>query len=141
MKRVLHGLKRHGIGQRALTEIDFERICAKEGIDIFWSNRRYALYYVPEDGVRIIILPKRLTGLHLLFAQFHELGHHFLHGGDDPCVAFLGQSDKKYEAEADAVAIMSIFPTITKPPAFFASAFAQKLWDDRMQLYFNYGIE
>lgn len=140
MRNVLHGLKRHGIGRRALTEIDFEKICAREGIDIFWSDRRYALYYVPHDEVKIIILPKRLTNLPLLFAMFHELGHHFLHGGDDPCVAFLGQSDRKAEAEANAVAVISIFPTIARPPTFFTSAFAAKLWDDRMRLYFNYGV-
>jgi Zn-dependent peptidase ImmA (M78 family) len=140
MKHLLHGLERHGIGRRALTEIDFERICAREGVDIFWSDRRYALYYTPTDDVKIIILPKRLTGPELLFAQFHELAHYLLHGGDDPCVAFLGQSDRKCEAEADAVALVSIFPTVEQPPLMY-SRFVRKLWDDRLALYFNYGIE
>lgn len=137
----MRGLERHGIGSRALTEIDFERICLREGVDVFWSSKRYPFYFtVPEDDVKIIVLPKRLTGFKLLFAQYHELAHHFLHGGDDPCIAFLGQSDKKCEAEADAIALVSIFPTVRQPPLLY-SRFERKLWDDRLALYFNYGIE
>lgn len=138
MRHLLHGLERHGIGRRALTEIDFEKICTREGVEVFWSDRRYALYYVVED-VKIIILPKRLTGPKLLFAQFHELAHHLLHGGSDPCVAFLGQADKKAEAEANAVALISLFPRIEQPP-LMDSRFTRKLWDDRVRIYFLYGI-
>lgn len=142
MKHVLRGLERHGIGTRALCEDDFYRICAREDIEVVISPRRFAYYLTaPSYDLRMIVLPQALSGLHLLFAQFHELAHHLLHGGDDPCIAFLGESDKKCEAEADAVAVLSIFPSIAQPPAFFESALAAKLWDDRLRLYQNYGIE
>lgn len=111
MQHLLRGLERHGIGHRAMTEDDFWNICHDEGIEVVLSRRRYAFYFtVPETDVKAIVLPERRTGPRLLFSMFHELAHHFLHGGDEPCIAFQGLSDSKCEAEADAVALIALMP-------------------------------
>lgn len=90
-----------------MTESDFWRICDAEDIEVVWSRKKYTFYL---SDIRGIVLPDRLFGPRLLFAMFHELGHHFFHGGDDPCIAFQGLSDSKAEAEADAVALLALMP-------------------------------
>lgn len=124
-----------------MTEDDFWRICADEDIEVCWSRRKYAFYFtVPDDDLRIIVLPERFTGVRLLFAMFHELAHHLLHGGDQPSMALMGRSDPKWEFEADAVALIALMPDIEvrDPPPFEESRYTQKLWRDRHRLKFLY---
>lgn len=143
MKSLLNCLEKYGIGNRPFTVDDFERICIAEDIEIFWSNKKYAFYFQdPAQDIRAIVLPKRLTGLKLLFTMLHELAHHMLHGGDEPSLAFLGKGDSKYEAEADAFALIALMPT-TDPrhlECFEDSRFARALLADRERLSFCYGI-
>jgi Zn-dependent peptidase ImmA (M78 family) len=143
MKLLLDGLKKHGIGRRAMGEEDFWKICTEDDIEVFWSRRRFPMYFtVPADDLRAIILPKRLNGSRLLFVMFHELAHHWLHGGDEPCVAFLGGSDVKCEAEADAIALIALMPGPELHVEITGDdrRFMQKLWHDRQRLSFLYGV-
>lgn len=142
MKLLLTGLKKHGIGRRALNEEDFLRICHKDDIEVFLSSKRFPFYFtVPADDLRVIVLPKRLTGARMLFVMFHELAHHWIHGGDDPCIAFLGGRDKKCEAEADAVALIALMPTPDSPiEAPGDPRFVQRMKEDRQRLSFFYGV-
>ena len=111
MRHMATGLQRYGIGSRTFNENDFWRICADEDVEVFWSKKRFPMYFtVPADDLRVIVLPDRLIGIRLLFVMFHELAHHWLHGGDEPCIAFLGGSDRKCEAEADAIALLALMP-------------------------------
>lgn len=122
-----------------MTEDDAYRTCEKERVEIFWSKERFPFYFtVPDDDLRIIVMPQRLSGIELRFAFYHELSHHFLHGGDEPCVAFYGGRDKKCEAEADAVALIALFPTLNDSP-LFCNEFTQELWAARLRLqqYFD----
>lgn len=142
MKHLLTGLERHGFGRRAMTEIDFYKICDRDDIEIFWSDKRFPFYFtVPDDDLRVIVLPKRLNGVRLLFVMFHELAHHWLHGGDDPCLAFLGGRDSKCEAEADAIALLALMP---RPDSILDlpgdPKFAQRLIEDRNRLTFFYNV-
>lgn len=142
MQHLLRGLERHGIGHRALGETDFYRICEELDIEIWWSNKRFPLFFsVPDDDLRIIILPKRLSGLQMLFAAYHELGHCLNDVGAEPCIAFLGGNDRR-EREADAVALVALFPSPRIEDAEYPifCRFSRKLWDDRQRLFFLYGI-
>lgn len=143
MQHLLRGLKKHGIGSRALTETDFLRICEDIDAEIVLSDRRYPFYFnVPADDLRIIVLPKRLTGLQYLFAAFHELGHCLNDVGSEPCIAFLGGHNTRREREADAVALVALFPSprIEDTQHPIKCRFAQKLWADRQRLFFLYGV-
>ncbi|MGD9564485.1 MAG: ImmA/IrrE family metallo-endopeptidase [Pyrinomonadaceae bacterium] len=145
MKPLLQGLERYGIGLRTQTEDDFWRICREEDIEVVWSRKRFAFYFtVPEQDLRIIVLPSRQTGIQLLFSMFHELGHHLLHGGDEPCVAFRGLSDRKCEAEADAVALLAILPRHElqriDPEDLLPRSFAKKVLKERTKLEFLYDL-
>lgn len=142
MQHLLRGLERHGVGHRAFIEDDFWRICSEEHIDVHWSRKRFSFYFtVPDEDLRVIVLPDRYSGPRLLFAMCHELAHHFLHGGDAPCVAFQGLSDTRYEAEADAVALTWMIPQqVLSVPDDTESHFVRKLWSDRRRLFFLYGI-
>jgi Zn-dependent peptidase ImmA (M78 family) len=142
MQHLLRGLERHGIGSRALTEDDFWRFCSDEDIEIFWSKKQFAFYFtVPRKDIRTIALPSRERGLRLLFSMYHELAHHWLHGGDEPYTAFRGLSDCKDEAEADMVALVAIFPLTELPNGCPEDGrFARRLWNERLRLYSLYRI-
>ncbi len=143
MKLLLNALKQHGIGVRAQTEDDFWRICESEQIKVEWTAENCSFYLaIPELSIRIICLPKRRKGLRLLFAMFHELGHHFAHTGKEPIAAFEGNCDSKDEFEADAVAMISIIPRnqIEELAAMDGTRFGDRIWRERCQLWFLYGV-
>lgn len=141
MKILLEKLKPLGFNGRVLTEKDFHAICEKENILINWSNRKYSFYF-SAFGQSCVTLPKRLKGLKLLFAMFHELGHHFAHVGDDPVVMWKDMPHQKDEFEADAIALIAMMPiNLLREMAFLdGSRYGGKLWNERMRLYFLYGI-
>lgn len=130
------------MGRRAMTEDDFWRVCHENDIEVFWSAKGFPFYFtVPADDLRVIALPARLSGLRLLFVQFHELAHFWRHGGDEPCIAFLGDSDRKCEAEADAIATIALMPTVDFVIEEFSDPrFIAKLREDRYQLHRLYGM-
>jgi hypothetical protein len=139
MQYLLHGLKRHGIGQRALTEPDFFSICDRERITVVWSELAFAFYF-STAYIRCITLPKRHSGNRLLFLAFHELGHHFAHAGCASTVCWNGLTERdKNEVEADAIALVAMFPNVAETPLILDN-YTQKLWSDRKHLYFLYGV-
>jgi Zn-dependent peptidase ImmA (M78 family) len=142
MKHLLKGLERYGIGHRALSENDFHRICENEGIEIIWSREKFSFYFTLM-GHHFIVLPKRRRGLRLLFAMFHELGHYFMHVGNDPEAAWLDMGHHtRDEAEADAIALIALMPVkdLWKNAFFDDSRYGGHLYNERLRLYFLYGI-
>lgn len=140
MKQLLMRLERHGIGTRAITEDDCFRIAEAEGIEIVWSDKKYSFYF-HVLGHHCIVLPKRKRGLRLLFDFLHELGHHFVHAGDEIAASFaIGHS--KDEFEADAIALIAMIPKgkILEMAEMDGTRFGDKLWRDRVRLYFLYGV-
>jgi len=144
MKYLLTGLRKYGVGRRALREEDFWQICADADIEVVWSRKKYPFFFtVPEDDIRCIVLPERFSGPRLLLAMFHELAHFWKDGGDEPCIAFQGLIDHKCEAEADAIALVALFPdpkAMMTELDFADSPCYRKLWKERQRLYFLYGI-
>jgi len=126
-----------------MTEEDFYRICEAEGIEIVWSDKKFSFYLCdPEFDIYCITLPKRRKGLRLLRDMFHELGHHFMHIGNDPAAAFSGLTDDRDELEADAIALVAMIPKhMLKEMAFLdGSRFGDHLYNERIRLFFLYGI-
>jgi Zn-dependent peptidase ImmA (M78 family) len=141
MRLLLKELENYGVGKRPLTEADFFEICEIEGIEIIWSKEKFAFYFTL-CGEHFIVLPKRKKGIKMLFAMFHELGHYFMHSGEEPEAAFLGLHHTKDEAEADAIALVAIMPKHTlRDPTFLDSGrFGSHLYNERLRLYFLYDI-
>ncbi len=145
MKHLLRCLERYGIGSRAWTEDDFWNACSLTDTEVVWSKSRFPFCFtVPDEDIRCIVLPRSFTGPQLLFAMAHEFAHIALHGGDDPCIAFQGYSDAKYEAEANAAALIALIPKQVLLSAAdhsrCRSPYLRKLWHDRERLYIIYGI-
>lgn len=140
MKIILENLKPWGFNERQLTETDFYSICEREGIEIIWSQEKYSFYFTAL-GVHCIVLPKRLKGLKLLFAAFHELGHYFAHSGHEPAALFNGLTQTKDECEADAIALIALMPrNRLKELAWLdGSRYGCGLYNERLRLYFLYG--
>ena len=142
MRHLLHSLKRHGFGRRAMTESDLYLLCDLYDIDIVWSDRNFAFFFTdPDWNVRGIVLPKKLSGLRLLFAAYHELGHSMTAGGDEIHVALLGDSDHKCEAEADAIALIALMPSPdTEIDHYGDPEFARYLVEARRRFADEYGF-
>lgn len=143
MKHILNRLTGYGIGIRPQTEEDFYHICELEHIEVVWSNNKFAFYLAePKLGIYCITLPKRRKGLRLLHEMFHELGHHFAHAGNEPAAAFSGLTHTKDEAEAEAIALIAMMPIadIWTNAFFDDSRYGSHLYNERLRLYFIYGI-
>lgn len=139
MRHLIQTLERFGIGHRPLTIDDYWHFTAIDDIETVWSVKRYAFYFsIPAYDIKGIVLPEHLQGTELLYVMFHELAHHWLHGGDDPSIAFYGNGDKKAEAEADAVALLALIPRIT--PEAYAEFQGTWLWQKRYDLYLIYSL-
>jgi Zn-dependent peptidase ImmA (M78 family) len=140
MKHILNRLERYGIGTRTMTEEDFYAICEAEGIDVILSPEKFSFYFTMLDQ-SFIVLPRRRRGLKLLFAMYHELGHYFMHVGNEPDAAFL-DGHHRDELEADAIALVSIVPkSRLKDMAWLdGSRYGSHLWNERVRLFFLYDI-
>jgi Zn-dependent peptidase ImmA (M78 family) len=140
MNQTLRALERYGIGDRAMTDEDFYRICEAEGIEVILSPEKFSFYFTLM-GQHFIVLPKRRRGLKLTFAMYHELGHYFVHVGTEPDVAWL-DGHSRNEAEADAIALVALMPKhMLKELAFLdGSRYGSHLYNERIRLYFLYGI-
>jgi hypothetical protein len=142
MKTILSNLRPYGYGVRPLGEVDLHRICDQERIRIVWSDDEFA-FSISEVDWWAIVIPKRLKGLPLLFAAFHEIAHLLGgHAGETPCVMWNGFFDDKNEAEADAMALIALIPLshLNRQEFLDGSRIAKKLWNERLRLYFLYGI-
>lgn len=128
-----------GFGERRMTEADFNAACEREGITVL-SQR------LPEgingccswpDGKPTIVIRPRLSNYKRLHAQFHELGHYFLHGNQKHLLRVL-TSEEPYtplqlaaEVEADTAALVAIapgFPINFWLRAVTPDAFKSKTW-------------
>lgn len=145
MKFSLDKLTRYGFNSRALTEQDFYAICEAENIEVM-EMYVSASFYMKVLGESIIVINKRLKGLKRLFAMYHELSHHFLHGGRDAetQALFFGLNESRNEVEADAMALIALIPLKALSNFDFLdenpTRYAKKLFKERQRLWFLYGV-
>lgn len=144
MNLSLAKLKKYGFGEKSLTETDFYAICENENIRILETDAATSFYFCA-SGKPVIVLDKKLKGLPKLFAAFHELAHHFLHGGTHfQSAFFFGLTESKNEFEADALSLIALIPAFKIGNTDFLdenpNRYALKLFKDRQRLYFLYGI-
>lgn len=135
-------LSKYGFNKRALTDADFYRICEAEKIKILEIDSPTSFYFSCEGRFHIVI-EKKLKGLKRTFSMFHELGHHFMHGGDAmPHAFFFRMTANRNELEADAFATAALCPIAELNGFDFLehhpNRFAKKLYDDRKKLKFLY---
>lgn len=134
-------LEQYGLGSRTFTETDCHTIADDEGIEIIWSDKKFSFYF-SVLGHHCIVLPKRKRGLSLLYAFLHELGHHFLHAGDEITASFL-DGHSKDELEADAIALIAMIPKhkiMEVAEEYGHTRRTNRIWQDRCRLFFLYGI-
>ncbi len=102
--------------RRSLTENDFFEICEKELVAVVFEEMPILQGFTAKLKSRnYIFLDRDLHGLNFLWIAFHELAHYVLHEPRPRCAA----SVKFYslcrpnaqEDEADAVALVAIYPT------------------------------
>lgn len=141
MKLLLEKLASIGVGTRPMTEEDFFANCEANGVEVIWSDKKYSFYFTLLNE-HFIVLPKRLRGLKLLFAMWHEYAHFVAHVGNEPQALFNDLADGKDEAEADAAALVAIAPKhMLKDVAFFdGSRYGAHLYNERLRLFFLYDI-
>lgn len=141
MKILLEKLAGLGLNRRQLTESDFFAICEAEGIEVVWSEKKFSFYF-SALGEHCIVLPKRLRGLRLQFAMWHEFGHYAAHSGSEPVALFEGLTHSKDEAEADAIALVALMPIekLRELAWLDGSRFGSRLYNERLRLYFLFGI-
>lgn len=143
MKYIIDSLP-HGIGKVAQSEADFLRICDLENIEVIWSDSKFSFHCSTPLG-SFITLPKRLKGIEMLFAAFHELGHHYLSAGRSYSVDWLDMPHGRDEREADAVALVAIVPAsrlhrLHEILDIAPKRAARRIYDERRRLNFFYGI-
>lgn len=144
MKYSLEKLKKYGFNERQLSADDFYNICEVENITIIEMETSTS-FYMTANNKSFIILKKNLRGLRRNFTQFHELAHHFLHGGRGITGAFyFGLLDNTQELEADALALIALIPLPELKSYEFLedhpNRYAVKLFRERQRLYFLYGV-
>jgi len=141
MKILLDTLKPYGFNERPLTETDFFNICEKENIEIIWSDKKYSFFF-SALGERCIVLPKRLRGLKLLFAMYHELAHALLSPGNLIAVEWKDMHDERDEWQCDAMALIALMPVskLRELAWLDGSRYGAKLFNDRCRLYFLFGV-
>ena len=144
MKLSLEVLTKHGFNRRILTEKDFYEICESEKITVLEMDV-FTSFYMSAAGRHFIVLKKRLKGLRKTFAMFHELAHHFLHGGrESPNAFYFGLIESKQEIEADAMATIALVPKFMLDSYDFLeehpNRYARQLFKNRQKLEFLYGI-
>ena len=140
----LKKLKRFGFNEREQREEDFYRICEIEKITVLELNVPTSFYFAC-NGEFFIVIKKTLRGIKKTFSMFHELAHHFLHGGSSkPNAYFFGLIESRNELEADMIATVAMIPKNKIGCLDFleehSNRFAKKIWKDRQKLYFLYGI-
>jgi Zn-dependent peptidase ImmA (M78 family) len=103
-------LLRCGLNKRQLNETDFHNLVTIENIVYTETQERFS-FWARIDGESHIVISDRWTGLKKLFIQFHELGHHFLHEGNDvDSVHFFDGGNHRQEYEAHAFATVALCP-------------------------------
>jgi Zn-dependent peptidase ImmA (M78 family) len=142
MNFMLNSLKRYGLNNRAPIESDFLDICLIEDITYFETPEKYS-FWASIDGESHIVVSRKVRGARKLFVQLHELGHHFLHGGQSiDQVHFFDSSARKHEFEAHAFATMAMCPLRSLQDGSFevVDRFTEYLRREREKLFFLYKV-
>lgn len=144
MKFSLKKISHYGFNLRPLTEKDFYEICELENITVLEEDV-FTSFYMSVNGRNFIVLKKRLKGLRKIFSMFHELAHHFLHGGKEATNAFyFGMLESKQEIEADAIATIALVPRFMLASYDFLeehpNRYARQIFRNRQKLEFLYNI-
>lgn len=131
-----------------MTEADFLEVCEREGIVLLQLPFPIHGCYYRYLGIPTIVINSRLRGLHRLRVAFHELGHYFLH--DSESLRGLTKKEaslmkEKHEAEAEAVAAISLIPKPLLSMSNLASikrskCLAQKLLKVRHKVLAKYSV-
>lgn len=129
---------------RELTETDFYRICEEERVEVHELDSPSS-FYIRTGGVRAIVLTTREYGLERRFSAFHELGHHFLHGGEAVDTALLRRPrESRKEYEADAFAAIALCPLSAFVSGEWLSEatdpYSSRIWILRRKIWERYGI-
>jgi hypothetical protein len=146
MKDLLNRLSQYGFNQRILTEEDFFSIADEQGIVVV-ENTAFTAYLLI-DGEAFICLAKDLNSkpTRKKFAMFHELCHHFNHGGIEPNeIHFFSTQPTKEEREAQAVGLIALCPVgcLTGEIEFdkeWRGECGTRVYDARAEIYDTYGI-
>lgn len=134
--------------RRALTEKDFFEICESENITVAFDEMPILQGFTAKMGERkYIFLDKNLRGISFLWIAFHELAHVILHEprSRKTGVKFFSLCrPSKEDDEADAVALVAIYPTkvlrsleLSAPSEF---PFERDLISKRMRIYETFGV-
>jgi Predicted Zn peptidase len=132
--------------RRALTERMFFKICAEYNISVGFVDIPTLLgFHTNINGKLSIFLDKNLKGYEFLFIAFHELAHALLHESTEPVsVSFYNQFETRHEAEAEAVALVALFPTRRlkelEDELIYADEFAAFLIKKRLEIFKQTGI-
>jgi|GEM_PF-4056106 len=137
-------LRCYGIGVKPQTENDIPRLSKLLRIPILWTPGDFAFTYAIPDSIgrSFIGLPAKAKGIDLQFKAFHEFGHILSgHVGDEPEILWYDKlSRDKREIEADAVALIALMPVGSDWQDIRTSRFGVRLYNERLRLYFTYGI-
>jgi Zn-dependent peptidase ImmA (M78 family) len=145
MNFILEKLSGNGLSHRPVVEEDFFRICEIEGIFFSEIDEPFS-WWMCLDGMSCITVDRRLKGYKRLFTLFHELAHHFLHGGTYlTTLQPFGAHNGKTEYEADAFAVIAVYPLSAMLNGQLLEAeksdpYLRKLRKERERIYFLYGI-
>lgn len=140
----LEKLSQFGFNEKFLTEHDFYEICEQENITVLEMEVSTS-FYMSVSGKSFIVLKKKLKGLRKTFTMFHELSHHFLHGGNRATNAFyFGLLNTKAEFEADTLATIALVPNFALRSYEFLdehpNRYAKQLFRNRQKIQFLYGV-
>ena len=144
MKLSLEKLEKYGFNRRELTLKDFYEICESESITVLEMDVPTSFYF-SIAGLSFIVLKKNQRILQKTFSAFHELSHHFLHGGQSGENAFFfGLLENKAEFEADALATIALVPKHALLEYDFLenhpNRYAKNLFRNRQKLEFLYDL-
>jgi Zn-dependent peptidase ImmA (M78 family) len=135
--------------RRPLTDEDFFAVCEREDITVVFDRMPLLQGFVAKAGERnYIFLDLSLRGAQLAFVAFHELAHFALHEPRPKKTEVTFYSlcrPSKEDDEADAVALVALFPTSVLPllerePADADEEFLNSLISRRMMIYRQFGI-
>ena len=99
-----------GYNIRPLSLVDFEALCARDGIVTFEHRMPARGWYFVKEGVPFIVINRNLSAGHKAFVGFHEYFHHRFHPGGHHHYLRIGIKDR-IEREASTMAAVALVPT------------------------------
>jgi Zn-dependent peptidase ImmA (M78 family) len=132
-----------GFNLRRQTENDFFEICDREKIKIVFDEMPVLQGFICKfKGQNYIFLDRNLRDLEFLYIAFHELAHYFLHEPNNKtAVRFYGLSrPHKDEDEADATALLCLFPESGLSEFQPHSRYETSLYRQRLAVYERFSV-